>query len=163
MKPLALSFELTWRTREDEAFMRSSEWKRMRQRILVRDNYTCVYCGYRSEKGMHVNHINWNPKDNSDYNLEVVCPDCHKILHSGLWCAVARVIRLFKKSKYSQNEIIRITRELRAQGKNDEEIIEFLGLKEETVWRQDHEYLSKLYGFITSAKPELPPRTYSDR
>jgi len=62
MKPLVLSFELTWRTREDEAFMRSSEWKRIRQRILVRDNYTCVYCGYRAEKGMHVNHINGNLK-----------------------------------------------------------------------------------------------------
>jgi rubredoxin len=155
MKSLVLSYELAWRTKEDDAFMRSYAWKQIRLRILKRDNYTCAYCGYRSDKGMHVNHINGNPKDNSDNNLEVICPECHMIMHSGLWCAVHKVIKVFKKSKYNQNEIISITRKLRSQGKTDDEIIAYLELSEEAPWKQNLAYLSSLYGFISSAKPPL--------
>ncbi|MGI0091081.1 MAG: HNH endonuclease signature motif containing protein [Nitrososphaerales archaeon] len=109
---------------------------------------------------MHVNHIDGNPKDNSDKNLEVICPDCHMIMHSGLWCAVRKVIKVFQKSKFSQNEIIRIARELRTQGKTDDEIIVYLGLGEEVPWRQNLSYLSNLYGFISSAKPQDSPKPF---
>jgi hypothetical protein len=151
MKPLVLSYELAWRTEEDDRFMKSSLWRKViRPKILKRDNYTCQYCGYRSEKGMQVNHIDGNPKDNDDNNLEVICQMCHMIMHSGLWCAVYGVIKLYAKSNSSQNDIIRITRQMREQGKSDDEIIAFLGLREPMPWKQDLNYLSRLYGFITS-------------
>lgn len=152
MKPLVLSYEMTWRTKVDEKFSKSTEWKSIRQNILARDNSTCQYCGYMSESRMQVNHIDGNPKNNNLTNLEVVCTLCHMVMHSGLWAAVKKTMILFKESKYSQNEIIRITRDLRSKGANDDEIIECLGLRNRVEWRQDIEYLSKLYGFITSNK-----------
>ena len=85
MKPLYPSFELGWRTEEDREFFQSSAWRSIRKRILKRDDYTCAYCGYRSEKRQNVHHIDGNPKNNDDSNLEVVCPDCHKVMHAGLW------------------------------------------------------------------------------
>ena len=150
-KVLQLSYELAWRTESDERFLKSSEWRKLlRPRILVRDDYTCTYCRYRGEKGMQVNHVNGNPKDNSSENLEVICADCHKISHSGLWCTVFDVVDVYEKSKYSQNEIIRLTRKMRRQGVSDREIISYLGLEQLVGWKQDLEYLKDKYGFITS-------------
>jgi hypothetical protein len=75
------------------------------------------------------------------------------ITHIGLWCAVLGVVNLYEESKYSQNDIIRITRDMREKGKRDDEIISFLGLKKEMPWRKDLRYLSGLYGFVSSRQP----------
>lgn len=151
MKTLHLSYELAWRTDADDAFMQSPAWRQIRHNILQKDNYTCQYCAYRADKGMHVNHIDGNPKNNDPSNLEVICPQCHMIMHSGLWCVVRKVIKIYKKSKYSQNEIVAITRKLRSEGKDDQFIIGYLGLEQELPWQQDLDYLAPLFGFITSA------------
>jgi len=151
MKTLVLSYELSWRTKDDKKFMKSAEWiKVIRPRVLKRDDYTCQYCGFRSEKRMQINHIDGNPKNNNDENLEVICGWCHMITHSGLWCAVFKSIDVYEESKYNQNEIIQITRKMRDENKSDNEIIEFLGLKKQVSWKQNLEYLAKLYGFISS-------------
>jgi hypothetical protein len=153
MKPLTLESELSWRTSADKLFLNSPEWKAIRLRILKRDNYTCAYCGFRNETGQQVNHVDGNPKNNGDKNLEVICPECHKYLHSGLWCAVKGTMKVFKRSKYPNNEIVRKSRELRIQGKTDTEIIAYLGLKQQVPWKQDLEYLRPLFGFQTSQTP----------
>lgn len=152
MKKLVLSYELAWRTPEDKKFMKTKAWKEIRERILERDNYTCQYCGIQRKELMQINHIDGNPKEHSDTNLEVICSSCHHITHSGLWCAIFKTIDVYEESKYNQNEIICITGKMRDGGKSDEEIIEFLGLKNKVPWKQDLEYLSTKYGFITSRK-----------
>jgi len=38
------------------------------------------------------------------------------ITHTGLWCAVLDVVDLYAESKYSQNDVIRITREMKEKG-----------------------------------------------
>lgn len=110
---------------------------------------------------MHINHVDGNPKNNKDSNLETVCHECHMIMHSGLWCKVHGVIKLYAKSKYSQNDIISITRKMRKQGKNDDAIIDYLDLMKPIPWKQDLKYLSNVYGFITSKKLiRISPKPY---
>src|SRR5438034_11552109 len=111
VKQLRLGYELAWRTKADQRFMQSAEWKKViRPQILKRDDYTCQYCDYRSEKSMQVNHVDGNPKYNIDSNLETICGDCHKINHSGLWGAVFKTLDVYEKSGFSQTDIVRITR-----------------------------------------------------
>ncbi len=152
MKKLVLSYELAWRTDADKKFMKTSEWKRIRKNILERDEYTCQYCEVQRKEFMQINHIDGNPKNHAEENLEVICSACHKITHSGLWAEVFQILDVYAESKYNQNDIVRITGKMRDEGKSDEEILEFLGLKKEVQWKQDLEYLSKLFGFISSRK-----------
>ncbi len=152
MKKLILSYELAWRTDEDKKFMKRVEWKQIRKKILERDDYICQYCGVQRKTFMQINHIDGNPKYHSDENLEVICSACHKITHSGLWAVIFGILDVYEESKYSQSDIVRITGEMREQGKSDEEIIEFLGLKKKVMWQRDLEYLKTKFGFITSRK-----------
>ena len=153
MKELHPSFAdpETWRDTVPEKITQD-EWRKIRHKILIRDNYTCQYCGFKAEKWQIVHHIDGNPNNNEDKNLEVVCPMCNLIHHSGQGCVVQGVVDLYKKSNYSQNEMIQITRKMRAENKAGHEIIPYLGLEEKVRFKMDIQYLKKLYGFITSRK-----------
>lgn len=65
--------------------------------------------------------------NNSENNLEVVCPECNLILHCG-FAGLQNKIKIFKSLKLTQLEIIQETRKLRKQGLSDKEIIKQLGL-----------------------------------
>jgi len=151
MKKLSLSFAppKTWRT-EDKHM--DDKWRMLRLKILVRDNYTCQYCGFRAEKWQIIHHIDGNPNNDKDANLETICPMCNLIHHSGQGCVVHKVVDLYKKSNYSQNEIIQITRKMRAENKTDYEIIKYLGLEEKVPFKMNISYMKKLYGFVSSRK-----------
>lgn len=139
----------TWRSNEYVKKLDMKEWQKLRIQILQRDNYACQYCGHYSKKFQIVHHIDGNPENNSDKNLVVICQMCNLVEHAGQGCVVQGVVDLYKESKFPQNEIIQITREMRDQGKTDKEIIEFLGLKVKAPFKMDREYLSNLYGFVT--------------
>lgn len=155
MKKLFLSFAnpATWRNNIIEQVSQDA-WRRLRRKILLRDNFTCQYCSFRAEKWQIVHHIDGNPNNNSDFNLETICPMCNLLHHSGQGCIVQGVVSLFRKSNFSQNEIIQITRKMRSEGKTDGEIIKFLGLQEKVEFKMDRDYLRNLFGFITSQKAE---------
>lgn len=127
-------------------------WKKIRLKILERDDYTCQYCGFKSDKWQIVHHIDGNPNNNIHSNLMAVCQMCNLIEHAGMGCVLQGVTDLYKKSKYSQNEIVAKTRELRASGKTDQEIIKALGLEEKLEFKQDWAYLRPLFGFVASRK-----------
>ena len=150
-KTLVLGHELASRTEEDKRFMKSKKWKRIRNRILDRDNSTCQYCGETPEREfLRINHINGNPKEHIEKNLEVTCAACHKIIHSGLWAIGYKTVDVYEESKFNQNQIVRFTGVMREEGKSDDKIIEFLGLKKKVPWKKDLNYLSYKFGFITS-------------
>ncbi|MFH1750773.1 MAG: HNH endonuclease [Candidatus Micrarchaeota archaeon] len=154
MSKLYLSFAPPekWRTKSQSKWLDGEEWKRLRQKILERDDFTCAYCGYRSEKYQIVDHIDGDPENQGDGNLQIICQMCNLIKHSGQGCELKGIVDIYKESKYSQNEIIRITREMRDSGAKDEAIIKHLGLKELMPFRMDREYLRKLFGFVTARK-----------
>jgi len=139
-----------WRDRRQKEKLDSDRWQRLRRRVLQRDDFTCQYCGYRSEKYQIVHHLDENPMNNDENNLTTICQMCNLIKHSGQGCKVKGIVDLYKESKYGQNDIIRITREMRDQGKSDEEIIKFLGLKYKVPFKMNKKYLKKLFGFVTS-------------
>ena len=43
---------------------------------------------------------------------------------------------------------------MRSQGKSDNEIIRFLGLRRKTAFRMNRKYLRSLFGFVTSRKSD---------
>lgn len=153
MKKLFLSFAdpETWRNNIIEEISQEA-WKKLRLKILIRDNYTCQYCGFRAEKWQIVHHMDGNPNNNNETNLETICPMCNLIHHSGQGCVVQGVVSLYGKSNVSQNEIVQTTRKMRTEGKTDEEIIRFLGLKEKVPFKMDKNYLRNIFGFITSQR-----------
>ena len=71
--------------RRDEWFKERDpeEWKRIRNQVLTRDNYTCVYCGWKARRFQQVNHIGAEDNHRLD-NLETVCQACHAVLHIGI-------------------------------------------------------------------------------
>jgi hypothetical protein len=149
LRRLVLSFAnpRTWRSRNDTA---SKQWQQLRQKILERDGFACQYCGYKSNKFQIVHHIDGNPKNSNENNLTTTCQMCNLIEHSGQGCVLKGIVDLYKISKYNQTEIIKITRDMRDRGKDDQEIIRFLGLKEKAHFKMDKKWLSGLFGFITS-------------
>jgi len=108
--------------------------------------------GFKSEKWQIVHHIDGNPNNNNENNLETICPMCNLIHHARQGCVIRRIVDLYKESKYSQNEIIQITRKLMAERKSDKEIIKILGLKNKVPFKIDKKYLKNLFGFVTSRK-----------
>ena len=153
MKKLYPSFANpeTWRDNIVEEISKE-EWKILRLGILKRDNYTCQYCGFRAEKWQIVHHIDGNPNNNQETNLEIVCPMCNLVHHAGQGCVVQGILDLYKKSNFSQNEIIQITRTMRAEGKSDEKIIIHLRLNKKVTFNMNKNYLKELFGFVTSRK-----------
>lgn len=155
MKKLHLSYAEpeTWRD-NIETDMPNNEWQRLRSKILRRDDFTCQYCGFKAEKYQIVHHIDGNPNNNNEDNLETVCGMCNVVHHSGLGCEIFNIVDLYEKSKYTQNEIIKITRKMRVKGKNDDEIKTYLGLKKIQPFKMNKTYLKKLYGFVTSRRTD---------
>ncbi len=100
--------------------MRSSEWfkremrdeqvwKQARLQVLTRDNWTCVYCGFRALKFMQVNHI--GAEDNHELdNLETICKPCHCVLHMGIESSNGTLTVI--ESTANQGDIVRQTRML---------------------------------------------------
>jgi len=141
---------LLWRNERATEETDRNEWQVLRLRILKRDYFSCQYCGYRSEKYQIVHHLDENPNNNDEKNLTTICQMCNLIMHSGQGCVVQGVVDLYAVSKYNQNDIIKITREMRDEQKSDEEIVKFLRLKGRMPFKMDKPYLKKLYGFVTS-------------
>jgi hypothetical protein len=104
-----------------------------------------------------------DPEYNSAENLSVICQMCNVIMHAGQGCVVQGVVDLYKESKYSQREVIQITRRMRfEEGKSDDEIIAFLGLRKKIPFKMDKNYLEGLFGFVTSRSSIEPDNMYEN-
>ena len=84
----------------------SSDWKTISARIRAREKYICNDCGV--DMSLHRNLCDTHHKDgvkynNSDFNLEVVCRDCHrkKPLHGGMHLT-AHDMKIIQMSRLQQ-------------------------------------------------------------
>lgn len=57
-----------------------TDWDKLRQDILKRDNHLCQGCLPRVVPGNHVDHIKPKAKGGTDdpHNLQTLCEPCHK-------------------------------------------------------------------------------------
>jgi len=58
----------------------TARWKKIRVRVLLRDNYTCTACGVivgNKPMNAHIHHIDGNPKNMNMENLATLCHSCH--------------------------------------------------------------------------------------
>jgi intracellular multiplication protein IcmJ len=53
----------------------------VRDKILLRDDYTCYYCNFKSQEHQEIHHFNHNHEDFNEKNLTTVCPLCHQVFH----------------------------------------------------------------------------------
>ncbi len=75
-----------------EELLSRPEWKQKRKRILLRDNYTCQFCGATSKSELQVHHRQYHyiarlgifkqPWDYPDECLITICKKCHNRGHS---------------------------------------------------------------------------------
>jgi hypothetical protein len=139
------------------------EWKALRQKVMEREDFTCQYCGHRAEKYQIAHHMDEDPENNSEENLSVICQMCNVVMHAGQGCVVQGVVDLYKESKYSQREVILITRKMRfEEGKSDDEIIALLGLRTKMPFKMDKNYLEDLFGFVTARPSAEPDNMYEN-
>lgn len=54
-----------------------------RSKALKYYNNCCKYCSYNNLDALEVHHIDKNRENNSIDNLEVVCANCHTLIHKG--------------------------------------------------------------------------------
>ena len=120
-----------WRNESQTRLLESEEWQAIRRRILQRDNYMCAYCGYRAKKFQIVDHIDGDPENNLDDNLQTVCQMCNCVKHAGQGCVLKGIVELYRIAWFSQNTLIILTRFLRDSGKSDAEIKNLLGFDEQ--------------------------------
>lgn len=77
------------------------QWKHIKQSVLQRDGYTCVYCHLVARKFMQVNHIGAED-DHRPKNLETVCAACHSVLHLGI-SALRGTLTVFESRPEAEN------------------------------------------------------------
>lgn len=155
MKKLYPSFTTSSNYRgltQNRSKMSVSESESLRTTILKRDKNTCSYCGFHADEWQSIHFVDGDSTNNQRSNLTTVCPMCILILNTLLGCQIEGIVQLYEKSKYDQNKIVQITRKMRSEGKKDDEIKKFLGLKDLVPFKRDREYLKRLYAFVTSWK-----------
>ena len=55
--------------------------RKIRDKILARDNYTCQACGWVSRQWQEIHHRNADHADHQEKNLVTLCPLCHQVFH----------------------------------------------------------------------------------
>lgn len=60
---------------------KNKEMKAVRKEVLDRDNCTCYYCGFKSERHQEIHHLDHNHENFALNNLTTVCPLCHQVFH----------------------------------------------------------------------------------
>lgn len=67
-------------------FYHSKEWKRVRELVLARDHYICVFCGAPGDTVDHIVELDEKNVDNpfislNPDNLRTLCRTCHEHRH----------------------------------------------------------------------------------
>jgi 5-methylcytosine-specific restriction endonuclease McrA len=67
--------------REPRIKLAADAYEKLRQRVLVRDNWRCQNCGSMQNLEVHHNTLRSQAGDNSELNLIALCNLCHSNEH----------------------------------------------------------------------------------
>lgn len=88
----------------------TKDFEKIRASVLKRDDYTCQFCGFKSNKFQEVHHVDDNHKNNDPSNLITACPLCHQVYH--IWFAgkhkMGTIVRIPELSQIELNNLTRI-------------------------------------------------------
>lgn len=71
--------------------------QKLKDKILVEFNHSCVCCGAPYHE---VHHIDGDPSNNAEDNLIVLCPNCHQVrVHGKSIKITPEQLRLYKKTR----------------------------------------------------------------
>ncbi len=56
----------------------AAQLQELRPKILERDEHTCRFCGFQSQKYQEIHFLNCNPEDTRPDNLATACIFCHQ-------------------------------------------------------------------------------------
>lgn len=96
MREILLSVKRSkFRMDDPKADEANNEFINIRKTILERDDYTCQFCGFRSQKWQEVHHIDDNHSNNSPDNLITTCSLCHSCHHIGLSGLMSKGVMIY--------------------------------------------------------------------
>ena len=70
-------------------YLKSAEWKIIRDKVIERDNGICLYCKTKPAQEVHHKHYRTIYKEKID-DLESVCSDCHRAIHKSVFSEVLK-------------------------------------------------------------------------
>jgi len=62
-------------------YLSSTLWRKIRNRVLKRDNQICVYCGSEAQVVHHRSYEREVLEGKADHMLVSLCEDCHEYIH----------------------------------------------------------------------------------
>ncbi|MEA9392218.1 type IVB secretion system protein IcmJDotN [Acerihabitans sp. TG2] len=73
-----------WRQDDEHTILHDEKYKAVREKILMRDKYTCSHCGFKFNYYQEVHHIDDDHSNQDESNLETICGLCHQVYHLGM-------------------------------------------------------------------------------
>lgn len=92
-------------------------YQAVREQVLQRDDYTCVFCLFRSVKYQHIHHLDDDHGNNKLTNLVTACPLCHQCHHLGM-AGIRRAGVMIWLPEISQSQLNNLCRAIFVAVKN---------------------------------------------
>lgn len=75
----------TIKLRKGKNLYLTNQWKSLRKRVLIRDEFTCKHCGRKSN--LHVHHLKYATESQNHLmvpmtSLLTLCKPCHQVVHN---------------------------------------------------------------------------------
>lgn len=83
-QPLLSVKRKLWRQDDEHAIMHDEKYKGVRDKVLMRDKYTCCHCGFKFHKFQEVHHLDDDHSNQDESNLKTICSLCHQVYHLGM-------------------------------------------------------------------------------
>lgn len=107
-----------WRKDDEHLEITVPAFHAVRNDVLMRDNFTCHFCGFKSEKWQEIHHIDSDHQNNTPDNLVTSCNLCHQVHHLGM-CAMNSAGFLAVVPELAQTEINHLVRAIHVAEKTN--------------------------------------------